>query len=309
MTPFQLRPSVRSATRAIPAITGILAAIGMLPTTAFAGADIEESADVDAVPTVRIENTRGDVTVSAWDQSRVSVTGELDDVADGLTLTTSDDGREVLVRVNLPRTGVNWGDGSDLRIRVPTASRLFVDSVATDLRLDGIYGPVAVRSVSGDVRTEGLGGDIEIRTVSGDVDVDGGTGRARFVTTSGDLDIEVQASEVIVNAVSGTVELELAEFDRLTAGVVNAELEIAGRLRDNGRLTAESVNGDIELRLARPLNARVQARSGPGGDIDNGLTEQEPDREPARMHLDTIVGSGTASVDLTTVNGEIRLGN
>ena len=54
--------------------------------TALAGTPINESRDADATARIDISNVRGSVTVSAWDQNRIEISGTLGKGGKGLRI-------------------------------------------------------------------------------------------------------------------------------------------------------------------------------------------------------------------------------
>ena len=76
--------------------------------TARAGEQVDESRSIPGDAIVSIGVTRGEVRISGWDEPRVSVKGELDDLAEALVFEVT--GRDVWIKVVLPNKNVNWGE-------------------------------------------------------------------------------------------------------------------------------------------------------------------------------------------------------
>lgn len=282
------------------------AAALLLCAGAFAGESVDVSERVPADPIVKIDNMRGEVEIRAWDREEVSVTGELDDLAEGLTFEV--DGRRVQIEVQMPRNDVNWGDGSDLVIRLPSASRVSFKGVSTDVSIEGVTGGAGIGTVSGDIEVEDVGGQLLVNSVSGDVEVYGTEGRASVSTISGDIDIESGMRELQVETVSGDVEVELDEIEQLNGRSVSGSLELSGRLLEDGRIDLGSVSGDIRLDLGRPVNAELEIEAGIGGDIYNDMTDDEPKEIfPSRQELITRAGTGRGRITIETVSADVRL--
>ncbi len=294
----------------IPAVKRPLAIFSAL--FAFVGqadVDVEREEHVEPDGVVRIENVRGEIEVIGWDESKVSVVGELDDLARELVIRV--DGRRTLIRVELPRAkrGRFWGDGSDLKIRVPRGSRVHVEGAASDVSVSNVAAPVMVRTVAGDVELDDLTGAVSVRTVSGDVSYENGTGSTKVMTTSGDIDLEIDSRELLVHSVSGSVRADLDTIHRLVAETVNGRIEVDGRLATEAVVRGHSVNGKLTLALD-DVPANVLLRAGTGGRIENDLLRGEAGLERRRLPGDKVIvleRPGTTSVNLETVNGEIRL--
>ena len=287
---------------AICVLTVAMASSGALR----ADESVDETMVVDPLGTIRIHNPRGEIEIEGWDRDEVRVEGELDDLARQLLFHV--DGKLAIVRVDLPRRNANWGDGSELRIRVPSTATVHVDGLSSDIDVSRVQGELAVRTVSGDVDVDGIESRTRIKTISGDVDVADGAGRLRVTTTSGNVDIDVRANEVFVDSITGDVELRLGRFDMLSATSQNGALHISGEISAEGQLYAKTTNADIDLELDRPVNAEIKAIATGSGSIDNDITDDRPRREAERRQfLSTVAGDGSADIKLTTVNGAIEI--
>jgi DUF4097 and DUF4098 domain-containing protein YvlB len=273
---------------------------------AYAGEDVDENHSASATGNVRIHSTRGELKVIAWDRAEVQVSGELDDLAEGLQFVVN--GEDTLIRVEMPESDVNWGDGSDLVIHVPVDSRVSVEGVSTDVKLTGVQGAIAVRTASGDVRARKFGAATHINTMSGNIDLSGGSGWVKVVTTSGNTEIELEASNVSVDTVTGDVELELGGFDALLVRSISGDLELQGSLNPSGRIETSTVEADIELSLVEPVNAVLEVQVGAGGDIDNDLSEDQPRKLISeKRSLSATLGDGSGLIRLYTVKGDVTL--
>jgi DUF4097 and DUF4098 domain-containing protein YvlB len=284
-------------------VVGFLPAFTILPSRA--GNDVELVRSVPADGWLLVKGVRGSFEIVGWDQAQVRVRGELDDLAEGLTFEV--EGEKALLRVDMPERGVNWGDGSNLQIHVPRGIHLRVGVVSAEVALRQLDGDVGVRTVSGDVQGKKLGSHTHVKTTSGDVELSGATGSVRVVTTSGDASLELTVRDVQVDTMSGDVELALGGFDFVRANSISGELTITGALNPAGRLEGGTVSGDIDLQLASPVDAVIDCRTGPGGDIDNRVNPAEAQEDPGGASLKTTVGDGRGTVRLSTVSGTLRL--
>jgi DUF4097 and DUF4098 domain-containing protein YvlB len=280
--------------------------LGSLPGVLAAGEEVDERLTLPVGSVVHVYCTRGDLEIVGWDRPEARIAGELDDLATGLELEVGES--VTTIRVRTPERGMNRGDGSELKLWLPLATPLKVDVVSADVKVQGMTGRLAVRTVNGDVRLRDGGSNIQVSTTSGDVDLDGGSGRVRIATTSGDASVRMAATHVQVDSISGDVELELGAFDSVTANAVNADLEISGTLNRGGEISSTSVSSEVEIALAEPVNAELDIHAGPGGEIDNDLSDARPETLISRdVSLQTTLGDGSGRVRVRTVSGEIRL--
>jgi DUF4097 and DUF4098 domain-containing protein YvlB len=258
----------------------------------FAGEDIDESKDASPDGLVEIINPRGEVTIRGWDENRIEIRGELDDLSEEFIFEI--DGNTARIEVKIPKRGANWGDGSDLEIQVPQGSRVSFESASSDSSVSNIQGGIRFRTASGDIDARNIESQINIKTVSGDIEVRDAAGRANVSSVSGEIELELTSKRISADTVSGDLELKLASFDQLFAKAVSGDMEISGTLTSNGDIETSTVSGDIFLELIEPVDAEISIETGPGGDINNELSKDKvATRFPAMKALNTRVGEVT----------------
>jgi len=273
---------------------------------ATAGEEVDKVLAASSSGSVKVVNTRGDVEIYGWDKDEIRVQGELDDLTEEFIFEVKGDRARIEVR--LPRYNVNWGDGSDLEIYVPENSRVDFQGVSTDTTIKNILGGLRARSVSGDITADNIRQRLHIKTVSGDIEISDSSGEANIATVSGEIEIEMDSGRIILDTVSGDIEAELEEFSALSAHAVSGGIEVEGKLIGGGNIDMSSVSSDLVLTLAEPVNARLVVETGPGGDIENFLTDDEPiEKFPSSMALEATLGTGEGMIKLRTVSGDVRI--
>lgn len=231
----------------------------------------------------------------------------LGDGTERLDFTTQDDVTKIIVV--LPDRSHNV-DGTDLVIRVPTASRLSVNTISADIKVQDVTGSQRLQSVSADIHTTAGSEDVECRTVSGDVTVDG-TGKQGLVTittVSGDATALKVAGEVNANTVSGDLVLGLGVTDRSRLRSTSGDLTLAMRLATDGKVDAESISGDVRMNIVGGVDAEFDVSTF-SGDIRNcfgpepvSSSEYTPGKE---LHFKE--GQGSARIRIKSLNGDINL--
>jgi hypothetical protein len=273
---------------------------------ATASEEVDRVLDASSAGSVKVMNTRGDVEIYGWDKDEIRVRGELDALVDEFIFEVKGD--QARIEVRLPRHNVNWGDGSDLEIYVPENSRVDFQGVSTDTTIENVLGGLRARSVSGDITVDNIQERLHIKTVSGDIEISDSSGEANIATVSGEIEVEMDSGMVILDTVSGDIEAELEEFSVLRANAVSGGIEVEGKLVGNGDIDMSSVSSDLVLNLAEPINAQLTVETGPGGEIENFLTDDEPvEKFPSSMGLEATLGSGEGTIKLRTVTGDIRI--
>lgn len=288
-----------------------LISLGLVVAAAIGSPDVVATQSVDETKIVEsdgkvlISNPRGEIRVYGWDKPEVRVKGDLDDRTEAFTFEV--DGYVTEIRVKIPEN-THFGNGSDLEIHVPIQSKVKFNGISTDLEISGIEGGVDIGTVSGEVAAEAIIKRLSINTVSGNVQVSQNTGRMKVVSVSGSLDLASKAIEVSLSTVSGDVNVGLGDFESLDLSTVSGEVDVSGDLKKSGHISMNSVSGDIELRLDQPVDARISVKTGPGGDIVNQFTDDDPEEIfPAQMTLQTTSGRGLGRIKINTVTGDVRL--
>jgi hypothetical protein len=292
----------RFSTYSIPlVVSSLLFAAGLK-----AGEDVDLTMIAESEGTVRIINTRGEVEIYGWDKDEIRVEGELDDLAEELIFDV--DGSRARIEVRLPRSNINWGDGSDLEIYVPERSSVIFEGVSTDTTIENIAGGLRLRSVSGDIFIDSVATQVMVKSVSGDIEVKESSGDANISTVSGEIEVQMASDTIILDTVSGEIDAELEMFSRLRANAVSGDIHIEGQLMDKGDIDISSVSGDVRLSLVTPVNAKLNIETGPGGEIVNQLSDHEPtDKFPAHMKLEAELGDGAGDIRMRTVSGDVRI--
>ncbi len=276
------------------------------PLSLFAGEQVSRSLPVDPAGSVELSVIRGSVSVVGWNESTVKVEGTLDDHTEKL-IFEHDDGR-VTIEVKITKGG-HAGKGSELIVHVPRASRLEIDGVSTDFSITGTGGMVEVQTVSGGLRLKNLAGSVAANSISGDVSMTAVAGNVEAKSVSGDVTLEGQGNAYELATVSGDVRLTGLVLDKLEAATVSGEIRIQIGLSATAVVDLESVSGDITLTLRDEIHARFDLETGPGGDIQNRISDKQPVQEKytGAEALSITTGSGSSRVKMETFSGTLLI--
>lgn len=285
----------------------ILLSLGLLLALPAQAEEIRKSLDAAASGHVDISNIAGSVSVTGWSRNQVEVSGTLGRNVEELIFDRSDD--RITIKVKVPRNG-GRGIDSELAINVPENSSIDVATVSADIVVRDVLGEQGLQSVSGDVQTEAHASDISADSVSGDVEISGTSRETETSvgTVSGDVTLFRLSGEVSAGAVSGDVIVDEGSFDRVSLNTVNGEILFQAELRKGGRLKAETVNGDIDLEFSGELSAEFDIDTF-NGDINNcfGPKPERTSKYAPGWELRFEEGSGDGRVEVSTMNGELRL--
>ena len=109
---------------------------------------------------------------------------------------------------------------------------------------------------------------------------------------------------------SGDITVSEGSYDRAALETVNGDLMFLAELRPAGRLDAGSVNGEVEIEFSGKVSAEFDIES------FNGSIESCFGPDPVRTskyapgwELVFTEGDGDGNVNVSTLNGDIRICN
>lgn len=280
--------------------------------TAFAGTPIQESRDADATARIDIANVRGSVTVSAWEQDRIEITGTLGKGSKSLRIDGS--GSRIDIEVEKPESSgwFNWGsnaqmEDSVLDIRVPQAAELHIETISAEVTVTGTGGRLLdVSSVSGKIRLDSNARELEVGSISGRIELSGNGERAHVETVSGDIDSRANRERLKLETVSGNIAVSTDSYREFSASSVSGDISLRGKPLDDARADAETMSGDIRIDAGSDLSARIEAETFSGRIRSDFGKVEEPEHGPGRS-LDTSVGDGRARIKIDTFSGDISI--
>ncbi|MDG1906224.1 MAG: DUF4097 family beta strand repeat-containing protein [Arenicella sp.] len=291
-------------------------ALLMLSMTAHADSEreIEQELAVADGGQVRFKIIDGDVSFKTWNKDLVKIKGHLGKKSDELIFKA--DGVDSIIKVESKghnyygKNGYNHGGGNtELEITMPENSQLFAQSTSGDFEIDGVKGGVKAKNVSGDIEISNSSKSIEAYSSSGDIVLNKCSGEIHVETVSGELDANVDSDRFEASTISGDIDLVMGKTDRVEVTSVSGDLDLQLELNKHGSIEASTVSGDVDLVFnQKDVNARFDIVTGPGGEIENGLTDDRPETSWVQSEmLEFKVGKGEGHVELETVSGSVAV--
>lgn len=258
-----------------PARSAIIMGMLLLMAALSASAqDFNRSYRLPAGASVKVANVSGNVAVRGYNGDAVIVTAWKEGRdRDRVQIEDASAGNAVSIRVSYPERCNCY---ANVRIEVMVPSEVNyqlenISSVSGDVSVVNAMGSLKAKSVSGNVTVSGFSGAVNASSVSGNVRVGGVSGSASGKSTSGNVEVEIES------------------------------------LANHGDMEFTSVSGDVSVRLPANLDSQV-SMSTMSGDLrtDFPLTVDEPKWGPGKK-ANGRVGSGTHSLKLSSVSGNVRL--
>ena len=211
---------------------------------------------------IHLDNVNGDIDITGWDKAEVSLVAEKrarnDDELKRIEIIIEDSPARLVIKTKYSKQGSwhffgNWNDASvHYKLMVPAGARLDkIDSVNSNITVDGVKGTVNLETVNGRIRASGLMADAKIESVNGGL-------RADFASLENVHDVKLES-------VNGGAEVGLPKGANasLRTSSVNGgssidqpiKLHKSGRHSLSGeigtggpRIEIETVNGGISIR-------------------------------------------------------------
>jgi DUF4097 and DUF4098 domain-containing protein YvlB len=254
---------------------------------------------------VEISNVSGNIEVSGWDRTEVSVHAEL---AGAEAVEVSSESGHTSIKVRLPHFSGHGGEAR-LQVKIPKDSELDVSAVSADVRTSGVLGVQRLNAVSGDITAEIAAADVELKTVSGNLQIKGHglPARLRASTVSGDMHLEHGGGDIEAGTVNGSLIASLDGARSVRAHTTSGDLRLEGTLSHGVTLEASSISGDLTVRTGAEGGFQYEVSSFSGDISDCFNASPEHTKYGPGSHLNGTRGDGAGHVRLKTMSGDVHL--
>jgi len=273
--------------------------------TSHAGELINKTIKVKSLEHLLINNLRGDVEVIGWDKQEISIQGELDDSAQGLKI--KDKGHKVYIKVKM-KGDSHSGDGSDLKIFMPSETSLWFKGVDTSFTFNNLDSGIEGRTINGDLIIKQAQEKINVSTVSGDISVNESSGILSLESVTGTVDFSGKYSKAYAKSMSGEIFAKIDNIQALKTENVSGKTFVEGKLQEDAYIKLTSVSGDIKYKTIGKLNAACKLESQFGGKIKNKITKDLPEESMLQQQkLNFVSGDGSGKLIINTVTGSVAI--
>lgn len=278
--------------------------LAISPVHVSADREVNERREAAPGGSVRIENLSGEVTVEGWDRSELSVTGTLGDDVERLDITGDEKDRRISVKIPRNRSGKDLQ--SALRIRLPVASDVDVETVSADIDVRRVTGRLNAKTVSGAVEIDAASPEVAAGSVSGDVRLRLKSSEAEVTSVSGSVSFDMDSGAMRAESVSGRLSGLAGKLEKCRLKSVSGKVSFDGGLEPGGSLRVETLSGGVVLTLpGKGLEADFRVTTG-SGNIANDFGHV-PEKRMFGKTLNFSTGSGTADVRVETLSGSVKL--
>jgi Putative adhesin len=283
----------------------LLILLGATAASAANGTIFDRQVPAQPRGVVEISNFSGNIEVSGWDRTEVSVHAEMVGGVEGVEV--SSEGGHTGIKVRQP--GMSGHGEARLQVKIPKDSELNVSAVSADVSTSGVLGVQRLNAVSGNIKAEIAGADVELKTVSGNVQVRarGQPARLRASTVSGDLHLEHGGGDIEVGTVNGELIASLDGAHSVRARTTSGDLRFDGTLSRGATLEASSISGSLNLRTGVEGGYEYEVSSFSGDISDCFNASPEHSQHGPGSRLTGTRGDGAGHIRLKTMSGDVQL--
>jgi DUF4097 and DUF4098 domain-containing protein YvlB len=158
--------------------------------SAFAAASELKEFEAKGLTRVSVENTSGQVSISATDGAKASVVATKIKFSDQCKMTLNRSDNRLMIKVEKTSGLLSKGECEvDFQVKVPKAVDLDLITGSGNLTIQGIQGDLVFKLGSGDVSANGRFRNIDGKSGSGRIALKGLIGGGELKTGSGDIDL------------------------------------------------------------------------------------------------------------------------
>jgi hypothetical protein len=248
---------------------------------------------------LQLDNQGGDIVVKAWDRNQVRIQASHSSrthVAVRLA------GAVLSLEAEADRGPSNM---VDFELTVPAWMALDLGGMYADVSIEGSRAPITVETLQGDITVKGGAETVKLTSTEGKVTLSGAKGRIELHSVSNDIEASDIQGDVTAETVSGGITLRHVDAKMVDLQTISGELIYDGRIVDGGHYSLLTHSGEIYLTVAEAVNATIATAIG-SGEVQASFPLAAAERSGRRRQTYRL-GSGSATVELETFSGDIRL--
>ncbi len=266
---------------------------------------IDERRPAPSSGPVRIHVYSGSVRVSGWSHDTIAVTGRVQESGgDRFYMGVSAQGSKLGI----------WPQQSDtlppseLDVRVPHGSSVWIKTVTADVIVQNIAGGVDLYSVGGRMEIHGSPRELHTETMAGAIAVDVETRSARLRTGSGSIDVRGHIADAAAQSVSGDITVTGDEVERGRFESVDGDIHFTGNVQRAAMLEFINHSGAVALALpaATAADVLVSTYDGALHNTFPARTTESSNRFKGREYTFTL-GGGGAQIAVRTFDGDVEV--
>jgi hypothetical protein len=277
----------------------------LLPTLVLLVAQAPQAFQTDTTIAVtqgtrlKLENQGGDIVVHAWERNQVRIQASH---SRRTHVEIRHSGAVLSLEASAERGPANM---VDYELTVPSWMPLSLGGMYATVTVEGSKAPITVETLEGDIDVKGGAEAVKLSTTNGKLKLSGARGRVELNNISEDIEASDIQGELMAETISGDIVLRRMDAKTVEVETVSGELYYEGRIVDGGRYSLLTHSGDIAISVAEGTNAAIATAIG-SGDVRASFPLPPSERQ-SRRRQSFRLGNGSATVELETFSGDVRL--
>ena len=262
--------------------------------------------------TLSIDNFNGSIEIMSWEKDEVDVNGVKYAGSEALLRQIKVEGEQQgnVLRLRTVRPEPKRGNcGAKYILRVP--KKMLLNGIVSSngsIRVENMVGDARLQSSNGSIRVRGLEGKLDAKTSNAGIEAS--TMRGDFLGHTSNGSIKVDGLEGAFEAETSNSSI-VARIEKLSAGrsvkagSSNGSIDLSLPDYTNQSIDVDTSNSSIVLRLPAKTNAELRASSS-NSSLSSDF-EMTANGATSKNRLEGRIGSGGATIRLSTSNGSVRV--
>ena len=279
----------------------------------------EKSIAVDASVNISLCVSEGNLKISGWERNEIrAFVNNGSETGFKVLEKNKQSNKAVWVKVlgfdppkNKETNPNECLSGEEIELDVPRGAIVKVKGQASKTTIDSV-GKVVVENVGGDIFLNNIAQGIDATTYEGDVTVEKSGGAMTLTSTTGNIvAFEVAPSQIgdifIAKTSSGAITLQSVEHRQMEINSNSGSMKFVGEFLSGGQYTFGTQNGSILLAIPHNSSCKINASFGGTFNSELPLLNVVKNAATKTQSLSASIGSGDATLNLTTYSGAIRI--
>jgi len=279
----------------------------------------EKSIAVDASVNISLCVSEGNLKISGWERNEIrAFVNNGSETGFKVLEKNKQSNKAVWVKVlgfdppkNKETNPNECLSGEEIELDVPRGAIVKVKGQASKTTIDSV-GKVVVENVGGDIFLNNIAQGIDATTYEGDVTVEKSGGAMTLTSTTGNIvafDVNPSGIGDIFKAKtsSGAITLQSVEHRQMEINSNSGSMKFVGEFLSGGQYTFGTSNGSILLAIPQNSSCKINASFGGAFNSELPLLNVVKNAASKTQSLSASIGSGDATLSLTTYSGAIRI--
>lgn len=279
----------------------------------------EKSIAVDANVNISLCVSEGNLKINGWERNEIrAFVNNGSEVGFNVREKNKQSNKAVWVKVlgfdptkNKETNPDECLSGEEIELDVPRGATVDVTGQASETRIESVV-KVSVNIVGGDIFLSDIERGIYAKTYEGDVTVGKSGGAMTLLSTTGNIvGFNVAPSGIgdifKAKTSSGAITLQSVEHRQMEIGSNSGSMKFVGEFLSGGQYTFGTQNGSILLAIPQNSSCKINASFGGTFNSELPLLNVVKNAASKTQSLSALMGSGDATLNLTTYSGAIRI--